>query len=186
MISFLAWSRKMASGDQPILDPGLLLPAYTSQPLPAFESPAGAASLPSSSDNALSSGRSLPSEASEGLGSSSPGADPVAVKPSLSHTGPAGSWQGLPRKADMKPKRRLKRSRSSPAPATQQLQQSQHDTGEEQGLKKCMQSIWPFLNHVETWVQAKRIFDRARAQTIHDQPKRFADLAPAAWARLSE
>ncbi|KAK9867532.1 hypothetical protein WJX84_003042 [Apatococcus fuscideae] len=123
-------SHAVASKDQPILEPALLVPTHSYQPLQGLVGQAGAV-LPSTlPHDTLSPSRSMPPEVNKDSDSSSLATDAVQTSPSLSEPGPAGSLQGLPDKSSSpKPKRRLKRSQSSPVSAGQQLQQSQLDTG---------------------------------------------------------
>lgn len=128
---------KVSSKDQSILEPALLLPPHLSQPPATSLSSDSAASLqPStSSDDATSRRQRLQAGASQGADSSSLGPGTMSTDPVIAaDVRPAGAPQDLPEEAVPKPKRRLKRSRSSPILAGQQLEHLQHDKGENEGI----------------------------------------------------
>ena len=132
---------KASSKDQPILDPALLLPPHLSQSSSNLSSNSAASVQPSTaSDDATSQRQRLPAGAGQGPDSSILGPGPMVANSSIvSDLSPAGALQNLPQEAATKPKRRLKRSRSSPILAGQQLEHPQHDIGEnELNLQCCL------------------------------------------------
>lgn len=86
----------------------------------------------------MSQRQHLPAGASRGSDRSSPGPDIISANPvAVPDLSPAGALPDLPQEAALKPKRRLKRSRSSPILAGRHLEQSQHDTGESEAESCC-------------------------------------------------